>query len=331
MIISKRILATSALVGVTALGAVGVADAAALRQTETPGANPAATPHVVRVAGKIQSVTASGFVLQAGRNRTVNINAGTDTWVLVEKNSSCAEGQLSDLQTGKAAEVAGMSTSAANTIEARLVAQGRCAAQINRRLSGATKGKGRAGLLALAAHFATGSVQAINGNTLTVATNNGKQVTVNTSADTVVFANGFATVGSLKVGDNVQVFGKAARASTAAPGPPTTNRVINAWALHSESTGTKMLLGRVQKVDGNTVTLRTRASKTGLPVTLDSNAAYKLLTLTDQKWSLTPASSADIKAGTNVVIEANVAQDGKSAIARSIVVLPVGKAAAAQP
>src|SRR5690242_5732259 len=96
----NTIATAGALFGFGVLGlAGGVAYAAAPHQAQTPGTGNTATPHAVRYAGRVQSVSASGLVLQAGRNQTINVNVSSNTWVVVENNNACVTGQLSDIQT----------------------------------------------------------------------------------------------------------------------------------------------------------------------------------------------------------------------------------------
>src|SRR5689334_7755098 len=112
---AKTLIGAGALVCLSAIGTLGsIAYASGPRQaqTQSPGAAPsAATSRVVRLAGKVQSVSSTGLVLQASRTRTVNVTTGPNTWILVQKNNTCTEGQLSDLQTGKVATIAGISAS----------------------------------------------------------------------------------------------------------------------------------------------------------------------------------------------------------------------------
>ncbi len=323
-----KIIATAgALLGFGALGLVGgVAYAAAPHQAQTPGTGNTGTPHAVRFAGRVQSVSASGLVLQAGRNQTVNVNVGSDTWVVVEKNNACATGQLSDIQTGKAVAVAGMSTTTARTVDARVVAQGACARKLQAGAGKRAPAAGKAGKIALARHAAEGTVKSINGGTLTVTNAQGKDLTVNTTSSTVVFDNGFAGVSSVKVGDKIQVFGRAEKAQGGTNnGSTAAGRTLTAWAIHDTSANTKIMVGRVQNVNGNTVTLRTPANRNGLALTLDGSTGYKTVTVANQTISLSPAAQADVKAGSNLLVEVSTSADGKTQTARAIVLLPQGK------
>lgn len=313
----KKLLRAGALAALAAVGAIGgVANAAVPRQAQTPQAAPNSQPRPIRVAGRVDSVSGSGLVLTTGRNRTVHVNVGTNTWILVPGTGQrCAEGTLSSLQTGKPTEVLGMSTSVANTVDARAIAQGACARELNGRLA-------KQAARALEKHAAAGTVKSIDGTSLTITNANGKDIAVNTTSNTVVFNNGFAAVSSIKAGDKVQIFGRRTTAGSGTSAPA----AITAWAIHDQNAGTRVTLARVSKVDASTVTLRN-----GRTVILDSSAAYKTLQVTSQGFTLAPASLSDVKAGSNLALEVTVSQDGRTITAKAVVILPLGKAPALKP
>jgi hypothetical protein len=219
-----------------------------------------------------------------------------------------------------------MTTSTANTVDARVVAEGACASKIAARAGNRAPAAGRAGKIALAKHAAEGTVKSISGSTLTVTSAQGKDLTVNTTSNTVVFDNGFASVSAVKVGDKIQVFGRAEKAqSGTSNGSTATGRTLTAWAIHDLSANTKIVAGRVQSVNGNIVTLRTASSGNGLALTLDASTGYKTVTVANQTVSLSPAAQADVKAGSNLLIEVSTSSDGKTNTAKAVVLLPQGK------
>ena len=119
------ISALVALVGFGLLGGTASAAIPRLNPNQTPGTGSNTNPHPVRILGRVDSVSSSGLVLTT-RLGSVTVNAGANTWILVQSNGRCAEGALSDIQTGRPAEVAGMTTTTTNTINARVIVQGRC-------------------------------------------------------------------------------------------------------------------------------------------------------------------------------------------------------------
>jgi hypothetical protein len=242
------------------------------------------------------------------------------TWIVVERNGRCAQGTLQDIQTGKPAEVMGMTTAVTGTIDARVIVQARCAAD-----AGGQKNKGQA-IQALAQHVAVGTVKTINGSALTVTREkNNKDVTINTTADTVVLNNGFKTVSSIKVGDKVEVFGRPDKSAT------NSQPSITAWGLHVASGGTQLVVGHVDAINGNTLTLRTPKHKEGIPVTLDASTGYRSLTITGNKPSLANASQATVTAGSNLIIEGVSATGSNGLTARSVIVLPAARGKTAKP
>src|SRR5262245_25252193 len=107
MKLRKSLISMSALIavlGFTLLG--GTASAAGPKQGRVGATAADTTPHPVRILGRVDSVSSSGLVLQT-RLGNMTVNAGTDTWVVVQSGNRCVEGALSDIQTGRPAEVAG--------------------------------------------------------------------------------------------------------------------------------------------------------------------------------------------------------------------------------
>ena len=157
-----------------------------------------------------------------------------------------------------------------------------------------------------------------------VALKGDREITVNTTADTVVLNNGFQSVSTIKVGDKIDVLGRPDKAQGTPP--PTTpkngSRTITAWGIHVESATSQVMLGHVDTISGNTVTMRTLKNRDGVTVTLDAKTAYKTLTVTSGNATLTSAAAADVKAGSNLVVEGTTSADGKSTTARAVIILP---------
>jgi len=320
---AKTLMGAGALVALSAIGILGsVAYASGPRQAQAPGATPSTTtPHVVRLAGKVQSGSSTGLVLQASQTRTVNVSAGPNTWILVQKNNTCSQGQLSDLQTGKAATVAGTSTST-NAVDARVIAQGNCARELT-----TARGRQAVAKVALARHAAEGTVKSISCSTIILTNAKGNQVNVNTNAGTVFHDNGFQSVSALKVGDKVQVFGQATKpqAASGTTPAPQAQRTITAWAIHDLSANTQVRPVHVASVNGNTLTLGNGKNNSGATLTLTSSTGYKTATVTNGTVSFAAATQADVKAGSNLLVEGNFAKGAKSGTATAVIILPAGK------
>lgn len=312
---------SAVLAGVLALGVFGSVAAA-----QTPATQPAqqANPHPIEVAGQVTSVSANSLVLKTRRGEfTANVSA--NTWIVTEKDGARVQGVLSDIQIGKPAIVSGMTTADPKVIDARVVRQGRIA-KVRMPVRGRMK--------QLAQHFAVGTIKAINGNALTVTTERGQEVTVNTTADTAVLNSGFKSVSSLKVGDSVQLVGKPVRPEKPAGTPPAEKpaqgtRTIDAQAIRVVSTNSGMVIGHIESVNGNTITIRTPRQRAGMQVTLDGSTEYRAISVADKK--LVAAGQVDLKAGGNVIIEGIIGVDGKSLTARAVIILPEGKKKAARP
>jgi hypothetical protein len=312
---------SAVLVGVLALGVFGSVAAA-----QTPATQPAqqANPHPIEVAGQVTSVSANSLVLKTRRG-DITANVSADTWIVTEKDGARVQGTLSDIQTGKPAMVSGMTTSDPKVIDARVVRQG----PVEK-----AKRPGRGRMKQAAQHFAIGTIKAINGSAITVTTERGQDVTVNTTADTAVLNSGFKSVSSLKVGDSVQLVGKPVRPEKPAGTPPAEKpaqgtRTIDAQAIRVISTNSALVIGHIESVNGNTITIRTPRERAGMQVTLDGSTEYRTISVADKK--LVAAAQADLKAGGNVIIEGTTGVDGKSLTARAVIILPEGKQKAARP
>lgn len=311
----KSLLGISALTGLVALGMfAGAASASVPGQAQTPGTGNAAAPqdpHPIRVTGRVARVGTNVFALQVRNGMTATVRVNDRTWILVQQNDSCVEGTLSDLQTGRPAVVSGMTTNERGVINARTVAQ--CRAGVADNPPPQKLGKIREGL---EKHVGAGTIKSVSGNTLTVTNPKGKDITVTTSADTIVLNNGFQSAGSLKAGDKIQVFGRAEK------GDGSSTRLITAWAVRVDNGSTQLMVGRVQSVNGNIVTLKTPRNRDGVQLTLGGNTSYKSVTIANQQPSFSNSTQADVKVGSNLVVEGVASADGKNATANSVVILP---------
>jgi hypothetical protein len=256
---------------------------------------------------------------------TVTALVNPNTWILVEQNGTCAEGTVQDLQTGRPAAVAGMTTNQRGVVNARAIAQ--CRAGVTDVGNGKdlpanpAQGNGRERVKQeLAKHAAAGTVKSVSGGTLTVTTLKGQDVTVNTNANTVVLNNGFVAVSSLKAGDKIELFGRPEKATGS-----TATRTITAWGIRVDNGTTKVMIGHVDSVSGNTLTLRTPKDRAGVQVTLGSKTGYKSVSVANQQVTIANASQADVKAGSNLIVEAVPSADGKSYTANAVILLPAGK------
>jgi hypothetical protein len=311
---------TRLLVGASALSILLAFAGIASAQTPQPQAP--AGPQPVRLAGKVGTISASSFILTTPRG-DFTINVSASTWIVVEKNGTSVQGALSELQTAKAATVAGMGTADPKVVDAREVVQARLA-KVGRAI--APKQTPRERIRAILSHLAaSGTIKSINGSTLTITNARSRDVTVNTTAATVVLNSGFQSVGSLKVNDKVQVLGRPDRpAQGATPGAKTPS--FTAWALRVDSTGTKLVLAHVESVNGNTFTVRSPADRLGsVTVTVDASTGYRSLSINNGTPSLGSASLADIKVGSNIAVDGAIGSDAHSLAAKAVIILPANR------
>jgi hypothetical protein len=345
-------LATGAVAMLAAFGLlVGVAGAQGNPPTSARGQATDTSPHPVHMAGQVEKVDASANTLTLKTPKSsVTVNLSDKTWVLVEKDGKCGEGALADIKAGQPAMVGGMTTATDAQIVARTVMQGRCFAGKAERGPGGAGGVGpgkpggKNG--SLAEHVAMGSIKSISGNTIVITAERGGEVTITTAADTVVLNGGFKDAASLKVGDKIQVLGKPAglpdKPLGGVPGqkPRSGNtpgekpaekpaRNIEAWGLRVVSDASKLVVGRVEKVDGNTLTLKTKQTD-GVVVTLDGSTGYRSANVMDRKVTLTNAVQADVKVGSVVLVEGTSA-DAKNLTADAVVIMPAVKDGKVKP
>jgi hypothetical protein len=318
-----KVLMGSGAVALLAMAAfTGVASA----QTPQPQQPTQTGPHPVRLLGQVGTISSSTFVLTT-RQGDVTVNVGPNTWIVVEKNGASTQGTLADLQTAKPATVAGMTTNDPKVVDAREVVQARIAAP-GRQAAPKQAPAGR--IKELLTNFAaSGTIKAINGSTLTVTTQRGVDVTVNTTANTVVLNNGFQTVSSLKVNDKVGILGrpeKPAQQPTPGSTPANRQRTLTAWAVRVDNPGTKLIVAHVDSVNGNTLTVKTPANRLGtVTITLDNTTGYRSLSVSNGAPTLSTATQADIKAGSNIAVDGVASADGKSLAAKALIILPEGK------
>jgi hypothetical protein len=333
----KRILKISLLLTALATVAVvafgGLANAAQLVAQTPPAQSSQTSPHPVRLAGTISSVASGSLILAAKQaNYTVSIDA--NTWIVVQQNGAAAQGSIADIVAGKPAVVAGMTTSDPTIVDARIVAQGRFRGAL-----GATKGApgqsgngARPARPAIARYVASGTVTAINGSTITLKGAVVPQVIVQTTADTVVLNNGFASLSTLKVGDTVQVLGQPVKPASApaqptttpTPGSPRTlpaSRTINGWAIRVDSGSNQLVVGRVTNVSGTTVTIKTPAGKKSVTLTVDSSTGYKTLSKAKKTITFANGSLSDITNGSTLIVEASPGASGNAFTADAVIVV----------
>jgi hypothetical protein len=328
------VMGASAAAALVALGSfASLAAAQPPAQTPTNQTPPQSTePGPVRFVGMVQSVGNNDIQLRTQRG-PVDANVNERTWILVERNSRCVEGTLTDIQTDRPAGVAGMTTGNQGEVNARMVAQGRRCMRVIMG-DGADNAPGKEAVAKAAAnHAAMGTIKSISGSTIVLTIERGGEATIHTTANTVVLNNGFAALSTLKVGDRVAVLGapdkraqgtKPDRAPGQKPaekpaGPQ--NRTINAWGIRVVTDATQLVGGRVESISGNTVTLAGPRKDAPLTVTLSGSTAYRAATITDRQITLANAAQADIKVGSILFVEGARSADNNLA-AKAVVIMP---------
>lgn len=327
------VLTAATIVALVAFG--GLASAAVRFVAQTPTAQSSqANPHPIRLAGTVSSVSSGSLVL-AARQGNYTINVGANTWIVVQQNGAAIQGSLSDIVTGKPAIIAGMTSTDPTVVDARIVAQGKFRSSLGA-TGGASGQFGARGQLAIAQHAASGSITSISGSTITLKGAVVPQVIVQTTVDTIVLNSGFATIGSLKVGDTVQVFGTPVKPATT-PGqqPPSpipgstspvpASRTIDAWAVRVDNGSSQLMVGHVTNVSGNTLTVKTPARKKAVTITVDASTGYKTLSKANKTVTLASGSLSDVTLGSNLIIEGTPNANGTTFAAGSVIVLPGSK------
>lgn len=296
-------LATVALIGM-----LPVASASA----QTPPQGTDNNPRPVRIMGRVDTVSGTGLTMTTRRG-PVTANVGANTWIVVERDQRCVEGTLQDIQPQRPATVAGMTTGQPGVINARVVTQGRCGHH-------SEPGRERPGEKRPGHHMAAGSIKAINGSNITITNERGQDVTLVTTANTAVLNNGFKAVGTLKVGDKVEVLGGPVKGN-AQQGQPE-QRAINALAIRVVSNDTRLVTGHVESMSGNNLVLRSPANRDGITVTLDASTGYKAAQASDGQVTLANATQADVKVGSVLTIEGVASNDGKNMAAKAVIIMP---------
>jgi hypothetical protein len=103
---------------------------------------------------------------------------------------------------------------------------------------------------------------------------------------------------------------------------PPAQRTINAWAIRVVTDGTRLIMGRVESINGNNIVLHTPAKRDGVAVTFDSTTGYKAAQPSDRQMTLTNATQADVKVGSVLTIEGVPSADGKSLAAKAVIIMP---------
>ncbi len=164
----------------------------------------------------------------------------------------------------------------------------------------------------------TGTVQSVNGNTITLTTQNGSPAKATVSDSTTYVKNATITVADIKVGDTVTVIGAAAADGSVSAQQVTVGAVTQAFggaaALGgagrqgaaggqggaASQAGAAALSGSVQKAEGNTLT-----------VAVTGGQPTKVLVSADTRLRKTEtATLADVSAGSQVTITGQTGSDG---------------------
>ncbi len=330
------LLTAVALIAVVAFGGLASAADRFVAQIPTAQGTPTAqpkqsSPHPIRLSGTVSSVSSGSLVL-ATKQTNYTINVGADTWIVVAQSGKAVQGNLSDVVAGKPVVIAGMTTNDPAVVDARVISQGKL-----RNALGPTRGSsglpGARGRLSLAQFAAAGTITGIDSTTITLKGAVASQVIVHTTPQTVILNNGFSPMGSLKVGDSVQVLGQPVKSAGSASPPPSTSnpgstnhlpagRTINAWAVRVINASSQVLVGHVTAVSGNTLTVETHAGKNVVTITVNSSTGYKTVSKANKAITVASGSLADVTAGSNVIMEATQVGSSNSYTADAVIVLP---------
>jgi len=336
---SKLLLGTgAAAMAVLIIVALALATAG-LVSAQTPTGSPNTAPSTTTALaspgsprylnGKVTTVSAGSIVLATGKGN-ITANISTNTYIIVKKNGAPATGSTTDLVVGENANVIGQATADATVVDARLITQGGVfGGKFAPRAPGRGQNNSNANKLRgaeLLQHTAAGTITAINGDVITLQGVKVAVVNVNTNANTLVLNNGFSTVGSLKVGDKVEVLGQPARPNTGTATRPGNTRDLNAWGIRVDNGTTRMEVAHVGAIKGNTVTTALRKNGSVKSINFDSNTKFKTLTISlapgASNFSFADASQSDVQVNSNIVVEGVVSSDGTSLNAQSVIILP---------
>jgi hypothetical protein len=278
--------------------------------TSAEAAQPASRP-VARV-GLLSQATGSGFALET-RAGTLAVTFSANTWILVEKDGQAVEGAATDLLAGKATFVAGMLSSDGKALAARAVAQGPAAQRLASRLANvARRPAGRA-----MHHMGSGTITAVDGSTLTLRGHRTPQITVAVRADTIVLRGQYSDLGTLKVGEHIQVLGIPIRSAERNAG----SRTLEAWVIRVDSGSSGFAHGRVTSVNGNNLVLVNVRGRDRLSITLDGSTQYKQLTIQNGEPVVKAATQTDVRTGGHLAVEGAISPDGRTMTARAVIVL----------
>ena len=327
------LLTVVAVIAVMAFG--GLASAADRFVAQIPTAQTTQTnPHPIRLSGSVSSVS-SGSLILASKQGNYTITAGANTWIVVEQNGAAVQGSLSDIVAGKPAVIAGMTTTDPTVVDARIISQGALGNAVGPALRSSGK-PGARGRLALAQFAAAGTITGIDSTTITLKGAVIPQVIIHTTPETIVLNNGFTSVGSLKVGDSVQVLGRPVKSAGSSAQPPSTSnpgskkrlptsRTIDAWAVRVENGSSQLMVGHVTAVSGNSLTVQTSAGKKVVTITVNSSTGYKTVSKANKTITVASGSLSNVVVGSNVIVEATQAGSANSYTAHAVVILPGAK------
>lgn len=337
MINVKSYLAMGAAMVTIVGGTSFAATVNAQAPTQSTGTTPTTTqpapqsaPHPTRVEGKLSSTSGNSITLTT-KSGSITANIGSNTWIVVNQNKKAAQGALSDLKANEETTVAGMTTADAKVIDARLVTQG---AGANRFAPAGRKAAPKAGKqTGKQAATQVYTVTATTSTSLTVAGAKGKTLTVALSPSTVVLNNGFSTASSIQVNSKVQILGLSRHADKNAPAG-SSNATFEARAIRVVNSGSELRSARVTAVNGNTLTVKSEREPNGFTVTLDATTGYRALTpasTAGTQPTLNTASQADVKVGSNLILEGKLSAGSKSLTADAVVILPAHAAHTQKP
>lgn len=283
-----------------------VAPTPASAEAAQPASRPAAR------VGMLSQPSGSSFTLET-RAGTLAVTISANTWILVEKDGQAVEGAATDLLAGKATFVAGMLSSDGKTLAARAVAQGQAAQRLANRLAHVAR---RPAVRAMQ-HMASGTITAVDGSTLTLRGDRTPQITVATRPDTIVLRGQYSDLGTLKVGEHIQVLGIPIRSAERNAG----SRTLEAWVIRVDSGSSGFVHGRVTSVNGNNLVLVNVRGRDRLSITLDGSTQYKQLTIQNGEPAVKAATQADIRTGGHLAVEGAISPDGRTMTASAVIVL----------
>jgi hypothetical protein len=260
----------------------------------------------------LSQASGSGFTLETHAGRLA-VTISADTWIIVEKDGQAVEGAATDLVAGKATSAAGMLPADSKTLSARVVAQGPAAQRLANRLARVAR---RPAVRAMQ-HFGSGTITAVNGSTFTLRGDRTPQVIVTTRPDTIVLRGQYSDLGTLKVGEHIQVLGIPLRSVR----QNASSRTLEAWVIRVDNGSSGFAHGRVTSVDGNNLVLVNVRGRDRLSIALDGSTQYKQLTIQNGEPVVKAATQADVRAGGHLAVEGAISPDGRTMTAKAVIVL----------